>query len=54
MNLDIILRKLYRERMKLDQIIASLEQLRKSAAAAEKSGKKGRKKTTRSVKKKSK
>jgi hypothetical protein len=55
MNLDIILRKLYRERKKLDEIIASLEQLRRSAAAAEKkSGKNVRKNAGRARKKKAK
>ena len=44
MNLDIILRKLHRERIKLDEIIASLEQLKRAAVATE-SGKMKRKKS---------
>jgi hypothetical protein len=54
MNLDIILRKLYLERKKLDEIIASLEQLRRSTAVAEESGKKVRKNAGRAGKKKNK
>jgi hypothetical protein len=36
MDLDKVIRKLYDERAKLDEIITSLEQLRRSAAVVEK------------------
>jgi hypothetical protein len=44
MDLDKVIRKLYTEREKLDAIIASLEQLRDSAARAEKTDKKATRK----------
>jgi hypothetical protein len=51
MELDKILQKLYNERIKLDEIIASLERLRKSAAVAEKPGRKQPKTARRKAKK---
>ena len=51
MDLDKVLRKLYAERERMSEIIASLEQLRNSAAAADKAGKKPAKKAVRKAKK---
>jgi hypothetical protein len=42
MDLDSIIEKLHRERMKLDEIIASLQQLQQSYAAVAKEGLKRR------------